>query len=138
MDAKANGGTNSEKNCVACCREINSLLGSMSLKEKIRVILNQKGKFVCPKTAVSKAVSVAKSNPQTPVATTSQYSTVLAELERRGASKPKKVESLKNTMRSVLERTGASVTELHLDSLLEQLQRNGKVQISGTVVSYPG
>lgn len=44
-------GSNSDDNCVACCKAINMLLGSMSLKEKIKVVLNQKGQFICPNGA---------------------------------------------------------------------------------------
>ena len=38
--ASANGGKNNDENCVACCKAINALLGSMSLKEKVQVVLN--------------------------------------------------------------------------------------------------
>ena len=44
-------GSNSDDNCVACCKAMNALLGSMSLKEKIKVVLNQKGQFSCPNGA---------------------------------------------------------------------------------------
>ena len=47
--ASANGGTNSEENCVACCRTLNSLLGSKSIKEKLQIVLNQRGDFSCPR-----------------------------------------------------------------------------------------
>ncbi len=46
--ASANGGKNNDENCVACCKALNSLLGKMTLKEKVRVFLNQNGKFKCP------------------------------------------------------------------------------------------
>ena len=49
--ASANGGTNSEENCVACCRTLNSLLGSKSIKEKLQIVLNQRGGFRCPGSA---------------------------------------------------------------------------------------
>ena len=65
--ASANGGGNSDENCVACCKAVNALLGSMSLKEKFQVVLNQKGQFKCPNRAGSvkavakpKAPSIAK------------------------------------------------------------------------------
>src|SRR3954462_11502701 len=63
--ASANGGTNSDDNCVACCKALNALLGSKSLKEKVRVVLNQKGQFRCPnKMAAAKPeVSVAVIRP---------------------------------------------------------------------------
>src|SRR5690606_35159225 len=66
--AQANGGSNADHNCVACCREINALLGNLSLKEKLRIVLNQKGKFVCPKRAASAtAATSANAAKQTPV-----------------------------------------------------------------------
>lgn len=46
--ASSNGGSNSDDNCVVTCKSLNALLGSMTLKEKIKVVLNQKGKFKCP------------------------------------------------------------------------------------------
>lgn len=46
--AGANGGSSKDENCVACCKSINVLLGSMSLKEKFQVLLNQRGEFKCP------------------------------------------------------------------------------------------
>lgn len=55
--AKANGGSNSDDNCVACCKTVNRLLGSMSLKEKFQVALNQKGQFECPNRVGSKVGS---------------------------------------------------------------------------------
>src|SRR5687767_1224674 len=46
--ALANEGADSDANCVACCKALNRLLGSMPLKNKIEVVLNQEGKFKCP------------------------------------------------------------------------------------------
>lgn len=42
------GGTSADDNCVACCVALNMLLGSMPVKEKMRIILNQGGRFTCP------------------------------------------------------------------------------------------
>jgi hypothetical protein len=58
----ARAGSNSDDNCVACCKAINGLLGSMSLKEKIKVVLNQKGNFICPNRqdeAIERPISAA-------------------------------------------------------------------------------
>ena len=41
-------GSDHPDNLVACCQTLNALFGNMSVKEKIRVILKQNGKFVCP------------------------------------------------------------------------------------------
>ena len=48
--ASSNGGVNVDDNCVVICKSLNALLGRMSLKGKIKVILDQKGKFKCPNT----------------------------------------------------------------------------------------
>jgi hypothetical protein len=62
--ASANGGTNGEENCVACCKKLNALLGSKSLKEKVQIVLNQRGSFRCPEDLErDRAASVAKAMP---------------------------------------------------------------------------
>lgn len=62
--ASSNGGSNSDENCVACCKSVNALLGNMSLKEKFQVVLNQKGQFKCPNGAGSvKAPTPSKAPP---------------------------------------------------------------------------
>ncbi len=42
------GGSDHPDNLVACCKTLNTLFGNMSVKEKIRAILKQNGKLVCP------------------------------------------------------------------------------------------
>ncbi len=130
-------GSNSDDNCVACCKTINALFGSMSLKEKIRVVLNQNGKFICPNGV---------GNPQpTPAPTTvaaptppkiDNYAVVLADLKKRGASRPRKVETLKSTIRATVKNAKSSITEAQLEKLIEHLQVNAKLTIEGTKVSY--
>ncbi len=67
--ASANGGTNGEENCVACCKKLNALLGSKSLKEKVQIVLNQRGSFRCPEDVErERLASVAKA--MAPVAIT--------------------------------------------------------------------
>ena len=59
--ASANCGTNGEENCVACCKKLNALLGSKSLKEKVQIVLNQRGSFRCPEDVErERLASVAK------------------------------------------------------------------------------
>src|SRR5258708_35753818 len=45
--ASADAGSNHEDNCVACCKSFNALLGSMSLKEKFQVVVNQQAQVNC-------------------------------------------------------------------------------------------
>ena len=61
--AQANGGTNVDENVVACCKTLNALLGSKSLKEKIQIVLRQNGAFVCP---ADKAAQLPKTEQATP------------------------------------------------------------------------
>jgi 5-methylcytosine-specific restriction endonuclease McrA len=42
------GGLDHSDNLVACCKTLNAMFGNMSVKEKIRVVLNQRGTFTCP------------------------------------------------------------------------------------------
>ena len=138
-------GSNSDENCVACCKAVNALFGSMSLKEKIGVILKQKGHFVCPSKASANSQPVDTSEvlpkmPVTPKVPTSQkvdhYTAVLADLKKRGASRPRKMETLRNTIRSVVKQAKGSLSEAQLDTLVKHLQANGKIQLDGIKVSY--
>ena len=135
--ASANGGSNADDNCVACCKAINSLLGSMSLKEKVRVVLNQQGKFKCPngvgQSVASPPVVVAKQLAVIPPKPkVDKYALVIADLIKRGTSKPRKIETLKGTIRATVK----PITEPQLETLLKHLEINGKITITGTKVSY--
>jgi|GEM_PF-593475 len=184
--AQANGGSNADHNCVVCCREINVILGSLSLKEKLRIVLNQKGKFVCPKRTASAAAAapsvaagpvaaVATPKPRVPLSgdevtcgqiavqngglpaaitptaapkppspkkvasgrpNPAYYAIVLKDLRKRGESRPKRLEALRSTIRSAVATAKGTLSEPQLDSLLKHLQTSGKIQLSGTTVSY--
>jgi len=98
--ASANGGRNDDDNCVVCCKAVNALLGSMSLKEKIQVVLNQKGHFKCPNGSQRPAAKVPQVVAK-PKVVTDKYSVVVANLRQRGAAKPKTVKTLASTIRSL-------------------------------------
>ncbi len=136
--ASANAGSNSDDNCVACCKSMNTLLGRMSLKEKIRVVLNQKGTFKCPNgighAAASSAPAAAKqASLPTRKAEPDDYSLVLTDLMKRGPAKPRKVETLKGTIRAAVKRP---ISDSHLETLIKHLEANGKIVITDTKVSY--
>ncbi len=46
--AATHGGKDNDDNCVVCCKTLNTLFGRMSLKEKLQIVLNQRGDFKCP------------------------------------------------------------------------------------------
>lgn len=131
--AVANGGAENDENCVACCVQLNKLLGRMSLKEKLRVMLNQKGEFVCPDSgkgahATAKPVA-AKLSP----AVEAKLKAVLLDLQKRGTAKPGTVAKLKNSMRTILK---DGETDADLDSLFQALKSRGHIVVDGTKVSY--
>ena len=152
----ARGGSNADENCVACCKAINALLGSMSIKEKIRVVLNQKGNFKCPNGAGTKqpgaspaplpaAVSTpspakeqvaakahAKPKNASPTKPIDPVSVLIANLESRGKGRPAKLQTLSADIKSQkLGRNDAEVT-----ALIEKLKEQGKIVVAGTKVTY--
>lgn len=131
--ASANGGSNSDENCVACCKAVNALLGSMSLKEKFQVVLNQKGQFKCPNgagaakvAAKPKAAAIAKPKDE-------KLALVIANLKQRGNSKPRTLKTLTSTVSSLFPK---GISEVDLAALVQQLQSTGKVTVEGSKISY--
>lgn len=105
--ASANGGSNRDDNCVVCCKSLNALLGSMSVKEKIQVVLNQKGQFKCP-NGTGRAPSAGigdKPLRAEPVAKPAidKYAQVVANLKQRGEAKPRTVPKLTSTINALYQ-----------------------------------
>jgi hypothetical protein len=131
--ASANGGTNIDENCVACCKSVNSLLGSMALKEKFQVALNQKGQFKCPnreRAAPLRAVTPPKASAKS---RTDTFSMVVANLAQRGSSRPRTLKTLTSTVASLFPK---GIAEAELTALIQKLQSTGKVSVSEGKVSY--
>lgn len=130
--ASANGGSNSDENCVACCKAVNRLLGSMSLKEKFQVVLNQKGQFKCPNGVGSKVATP----PKTPVIAqpkNDKLALVVTNLKQRGNSKPRTLKTLKSTIVSLFP---SGLPESELSTIIQQLQSTKKVTVSENKVTY--
>jgi hypothetical protein len=127
--ASANGGTNSEGNCVACCKALNTLFGDKSLKEKLQVVLNQRGQFKCPKGTVRTQPIGANQAPQAD----DKLALVVADLQKRGSARPRKVTTLRNTINAALKK---QLTEEEISSVMEQLQARGIIVVSDTKVTY--
>ena len=148
-------GSNSDDNCVACCKAINGLLGSMSLKEKIKVVLNQKGQFKCPNGNSStpslpvpkpSATPAPKPTPkpepqQKPSAINSTANriapeTILAVIENlkgRSKARPRRVKTLTSTIQSL---TKLNLNEKQVTALIDHLRVTGKITITGDQVAY--
>lgn len=136
--ASSNGGSNKDENCVACCKSVNALLGSMSLKEKFQVVLNQKGQFKCPNDGGAARAMPMRANtpPGTPPsakAKTNSFNMVVANLAQRGNSRPRTLKTLTSTVASLLPK---GIAEAEVTALVQQLQVTGKVSISENKVSY--
>lgn len=143
--ASANGGTNDDGNCVACCKALNHLLGAKSIKEKMQIVLNQRGNFHCPGVG-GQQPSPAPSPPHgtlapKPVAAISNGASpsidlVLADLRKRGGSRPRKVSTLVSTIKALLKQHQKPNSDAEVESLVTELQRQGKLTVTDTKVNY--
>ena len=124
--ATSNGGAKDDENCVVCCKAVNIALGHLSVKEKLQAVLNHRGGFACPASIESLA-------PSTVEPPHDRVGLVVADLQKRGSARPRRVTTLKNTMNSVFR---MSLSEVELDVLVTQLQAKGYVIIENTKVSY--
>ncbi len=134
--ASANGGSNSDENCVACCKAVNALFGSMSLKEKIQVVLNQKGQFKCPNGLAKPKASgfpIEAPDSKSPKASTDKLALIVADLQKRGSARPATLKTLTSTISALFQK---QLEERELSSVLNQLQVKGWVVVNGTKVSY--
>ena len=145
--ASSNGGSNNDENCVACCKSVNALLGSMSLKEKFQVVLNQKGQFKCPNgvdsvepatpskaTAIAPPQAAPKAQAKAPaIAKDDQLAFVVANLKQRGNSRPRTLKTLTSTIASLYPK---GVPKTELASLLQKLQSTGNVVVKENKVTY--
>ena len=138
--ARANGGGNNEGNCVVCCKSLNAILGSMSLKEKFQVVLNQKGNFKCPNGAgadAKDAADVAIVKAKLPSMTAKQhvassppiadnFSLVVANLKKRDTGRPGTLTALTRTIAALFPK---GLTEAELAGVIQALQSKGKVSV---------
>ena len=144
--ASANGGGNNDENCVVCCRALNSALGSLSLKEKFQVVLNQKGNFKCPTRlgavgsaadiAIVKAKLTSPKMPKVsaaPVPIPDTHTKVVANLKQRGSSRPRTLETLTSTVASISPK---GTTQADVANVIQKLKASGTVTIVEGKVSY--
>lgn len=131
--ASANGGGNSEENCVACCKSLNALFGDKSLKEKLQVVLNQRGQFKCPKGSARAQLIPSTQTAQAALTVDDKLALVVADLQKRGSARPRKITTLRNTINAVFKK---HLTEPEISSLIDLLQARGLVVVNDTKVTY--
>ena len=122
--ATSNGGPKDDDNCIVCCKTVNAALGSLSVKAKLQAIVNQRGGFVCPHAAHG-------AEPAQPADNRLQM--VIADLVKRGPSRPRKVATLRNTISAVFQN---KLSDGDLAMLLAGLQALGYVTVDETKVTY--
>jgi hypothetical protein len=134
--ALSHGGKDNDENCVACCKALNNLFGRMSLKEKLQIVLNQRGTFVCPAASTTPPAPPPSGKQAAKVERThaDRFALVVTDLHKRGNARPGTVEKLLNTIRSQLTSIGEPASEA--DALLGELRTRNYVQIDGERVSY--
>jgi len=157
--ALANDGRKGDDNCVACCKALNTLLGSLSLKEKLRIFLNQEGAFRCPAEDKSDSADLsvnaaieneAKSSavivPEiaiTPIvkpATVAKppekiighYLKLVAHL-KRGVARPNKASALR---RSIPTLVGSPLSGPEIEKLVNKLLTNGVIKVVQDKITY--
>ncbi|HEX2546597.1 MAG TPA: hypothetical protein VHL79_17070, partial [Ramlibacter sp.] len=135
--ALANGGGDYDENCVACCKTLNRLFGKMSLKEKLHIILKQRGQFQCPKSvegSARKKADHAVAPTTTSMSEEERVQLVLADLHKRGHATPGTVDRLINTIRTRLEGSGEDGD--HAQSIYEKFNSSGWVTADDGRLSY--
>lgn len=46
--SRSRGGKSDRNNCVMVCKKVNSMLGDISIAEKMRLVIENNGKVQCP------------------------------------------------------------------------------------------
>jgi septum formation topological specificity factor MinE len=107
------------------------------LKEKVQVVLNQKGQFKCPNDICSaKVATPPKASPKTPSAASSKeerIKLVVANLKQRGNAKPRTLKTLKSSLATLFHK---GLSEGEMADLVQQLQSLGKITVSEDKVTY--
>lgn len=112
--AVTHGGKDNDENLVACCQALNTLFGRMSLKEKLAVVLKQKGPFQCPARLAPALASTAPApmpKAAAPASPTTALQVVLAGLRKRGNARPRTLDALAPLVAELLEQNGFAARE---------------------------
>ena len=128
--AVANGGGNAEENTVACCKALNALFGRKSLKEKLRIVLNQKGHFKCPNKAAPQKPASGSSVQASP---DDKLPLIIEHLRKMGTARPSTAKTLSSTINARFQK---QISAEEVSSLLERLQDEGVIVVNGAKVSY--
>jgi hypothetical protein len=132
--AATNGGSNTDENCVACCKSLNAMFGSKSIKQKFEIVLNQKGQFKCPYRLDSSVteLNIVPESPISDASATDIFGALVANLKSRGNSAPRTLKTLASTIKA---RSNA-LSDDEVRSLIHKLESSGRLSILDGKVSY--
>ena len=133
LQAVANGGTNHDDNCVACCKDVNRVLGSMPLKAKIQVVLNQRGTFKCPNPRLAAELPKPVASKPAQAKKPDTLTMVADNLRQRGASRPRTVKTLTSTIAALLKQHRLTESAA---GLIDKLSASGKLTVTAGKVTY--
>ena len=125
--ATSNGGSKDDENCVACCKSVNAALGNLSFTAKLQAVVNQRGAFVCPQLGQAELSAAQASQEE------AHFALVVADLQKRGSARPRKLGTLRNTVNSVFQNT---LSEEEVSSLVALLEFHEYISVEGTKVAY--
>lgn len=126
--ARSHGGSDSVDNLVVCCRKLNALLGDMSVKEKLEVVLSQISGFRCP-AEIAARVEV----PMILERGTAIYVAV-ENLKNRGEYRPKTLTKLENTIKVAL--MAKQIDGSAAKRVIAELQSYKWITLNGDEVAY--
>jgi hypothetical protein len=131
--ASSRGGGNQDENCVACCTSLNAVLGSMCLKEKIQVFLNQKGQFKCPNGVQRKVAKTGQGSPKAANVVAERYVQVVENLQQRGIAKPRTIAKLEGTIAALFQN---KLRPAEVNALVQELLSRRVIAVAGSKVTY--
>ncbi len=129
--AQSNGGLSADDNCVACCRAINNLLGNKSYKEKLRIVLQHRPQFTCPRPKAESEETLPTLDADG--VARKRFELVFSKLEKQVRNRPLKVESLRNAIANVFD---GQVEDDDVERIIAELQSTGYITIENKSVIY--
>ena len=129
--ATSNGGSNDDENCVACCKMINQVFGNLSIKSKLRVVVDHRGAFACPgKGSVASKVVHTPELHANPI---EHLTAVVEDLRKRGTTRPRRTSTLKNALKSIPK---IKLSKDDIELLVAALVSKGYITVQNTKVTY--
>lgn len=129
--ATSKGGSNDDENCAACCKALNQLFNNMSVKSKLRAVLNQRGAFVCPRKGSTTSKVVCPSEP--PSTQPDHLTVVVEDLRKRGTTRPRRIATLKNALKSIAK---LKLSDHDIESVVAALVSKGYITVQNTKDAY--